>query len=465
MHALDGPGVGFRLAPRPDLPAEHRGAVLRAGFELHRVPAARLPGEGDRLREMRRHLGRPRAKLELLARAHQVERVPLRDESHVGHPGLLERGGVAELLRESVGITAGRRRGVGGGRSRFLDARLPGPDVGPDAVVLQADRTDPALAPRALGNRRHLHQALRAVHFTHHVAIPHADPGERRLTPHSARLRVGAERDVVKVEAPRERWHRADTRSALETADLRRHDRGGVNAGGRRVAAILAHRAGGRGKLGGRLPHESSGRIVEPHRERQGSPGLNLHLGRHDLHPGGFARRALRARRHLLRCRCLRLRHAAIHLRLRAEAVEPGSGREEHQPVPGDRRCRHLVLVIEPHAVDELQAILRRLEHVPAARRADVEFAVGHQRAAPDDRAEEFDGLAHGAAGLLVEGVNLSAVVYEVNPAIEDDRHRAAVHHALLLPGDAGRRDVARAHPLEASYRAHRRVVEVLLRL
>ena len=131
---------------------------------------------------------------------------------------------------------------------------------------------------------------------------------------------------------------------------------------------------------------------------------------------------------------------------------------------------------------------------MPAAGRADVELAIGHQRTATDDRAEELLWLADRLAGVLVEGINLRAVVDEVDPLPERHRHRPAVHHPLLLPlhrhlcdvgvraGGAGRscrstscrgrwsgwsgwsrwRD---CRGVEGSHRSHRRVVEILLGL
>ncbi|MFN9952020.1 MAG: hypothetical protein ACK55I_02905, partial [bacterium] len=108
VGGLDGPDVGLRLPARPDLAPQDGGCPARAGLELERVPAARLPRERNRLREVRGHLRRPGAKLQLLGRAHEVERVALGDEPHVGHPGLLERRRRAEGLREGVGVGGGR---------------------------------------------------------------------------------------------------------------------------------------------------------------------------------------------------------------------------------------------------------------------------------------------------------------------------------------------------------------------
>ena len=297
------------------------------------------------------------------------------------------------------------------------------------------------------------------------MAIPHADPRERWLALHDARLGIGRERSLVEVERPWERRHRADAGLALQGADLRRDNRGGMLARGGRVGAVVRDRAGGGRERGGRFPHEPARCVEEANFQGQRLTGGDLGLGRHDLHPGGCARRGLGGVGDLLRHRRADGCGGRQRRRLLAEAVEPGASREIEAAVGGDRRCRHFVLLVEPHPVYELQPVLRRLEHVPAARRTHVEFAVGHERAAADDRAEQLLRAADRRARLPVERIDLRAIVDEIHAVAEHDRHRPAVHHALLLPDHVRGRDVARAGRLECRGRSHRCVVEVFLRL
>ena len=298
------------------------------------------------------------------------------------------------------------------------------------------------------------------------MPIPHADPGQRWLSLHDTRLRVGGEGSVLEVERPGQGRHGTNPGPPLEAADLRGDDRRRMT-GGRGVGAVRGDASGGRRKLGRRLLHEPAGGVIEPDLQRQRRTGPDLCLGRHDLHPGWLARRPLRRVSDQLGgglglgVGCLMvLGDSRV-----AEAIQPRTGRQVDPPLPGDRRRRDLVLLDEPHPVDELQPVRRRFEHVPAARRADVEFALGHERAAANDRPEELHRLADGSTGRLVKDEDLGAVVHEIHPVAEHHRHRPAVHHPLLLPEDAGGGDVARADRLEGRRRAHRGVVEILLGL
>ena len=102
---------------------------------------------------------------------------------------------------------------------------------------------------------------------------------------------------------------------------------------------------------------------------------------------------------------------------------------------------------------------------MPATRRANEELAVGHEWASADDRAEQFLRAADRRARLPVERIHLRTVIDEIHTVAEHDRHRPAIHHALLLPDRIRGRDVARAGRLEYRGGSHRRVVEVFLRL
>ena len=149
MCGFDGPLCGLRFAPWPDLAPEEGAAALRsgecAGLKHHRVPAARLPGEGDRLGEVGGYLRWPGAQLQLLAGAHQVEGVTLRDEAHVGHAGHLQGGRIAKGFREGVCVAGGGGGGGGGGIARLADAGFGGAKISLHPVVVEVDRADPAL--------------------------------------------------------------------------------------------------------------------------------------------------------------------------------------------------------------------------------------------------------------------------------------------------------------------------------
>ena len=465
MRGFDRPGARLGFTARPHLAAQDGSLVRRAGLEFHRVPPARLPGKRNRFREVGGDLGRPAPDLELLRSAHEIERVPLGHEPHVGHAGLLEGGSGAERLREGIGVGAGRRRCAGGRRSGFLDAGLLRAEVGPNDVAVQCDRPDPALAASAFGDRRNFDEAFRPVDLTDHVAIPHADPRERWLALHDARLGIGRERSLVEVERPWERRHRTDAGLALQCADLCRHDRSGMLARGGRVGAVACDRAGGGRERGGRFLHEPARCVEEANFQGQRLTGGDLGLGRHDLHPGGCARRGLGGVGDLLRHRRADGCGGGCRCGFLAEAIQPRVRREIEESPGGDRRGRYFIRLVEPHPVYELQPVLRRLEHVPAARRTHVEFAVGHEWAAADDRAEQFLRAADCRARLPVERIHLRTVIDEIHTVAEHDRHRPAVHHALLLPDHVRGRDVARAGRLECRGRSHRCVVEVFLRL
>ena len=254
MDAFDRPFGRLGLAAGPDLATHNRPLGRRAGLEDERVPLPCLPGEGDGLGEVGGDLRGPGAELELLARPHQIERVTLGDDPHVGHPGLLERRRITKRLGKSFGIAAGRFGRVAGGWrgrvARFADPRFRGAEVGLDAVVMEIDRPDPALRPRPLGDRCDLHEHLAAVDLADDVPVPHPNPGKRGLPLHDARLLILVERDLLEVELPRQRRHRADPRLARELANLGRDDRGSMLVGRRLVGAVGRYRAGGRGELG-----------------------------------------------------------------------------------------------------------------------------------------------------------------------------------------------------------------------
>ena len=295
------------------------------------------------------------------------------------------------------------------------------------------------------------------------MPIPHPDPGQRRLSLQEAGLGIGGERDLLEVEPPGQRRHRADPRPAFEIAHLGRHGRPCVHPRRCRVAAVGRHAPGGRGEHGRRFLHEPAGGVVEPHRKRQRLPGGDQGLGGHDLHPGRLAGRALRGRRDLGGAgrpgpRCV----PGI---LRPQAIDPRAGHQVEEAVGRDRRGGHLVFLVEPCPEVKLHPVGRRLDHVEAARRADIELAVGHQRAAPDDRAQEPQRPAHRRAGRPVEGVHLGPVLDDVDAVADDDRHRPPGHDPLSLP-EAGRvGDLAAAGRPEGGGRTHRGVVEVFLGL
>ena len=101
--------------------------------------------------------------------------------------------------------------------------------IGLDGVIVHVVRAHPTLAARAFGNGGDFDHHFVAIFFANFVAIPGADPSERRFAfRRSVGIgRIGRERSVVEIELPRQR--RNDAQSGLAAG--RAIQRGGHDGG------------------------------------------------------------------------------------------------------------------------------------------------------------------------------------------------------------------------------------------
>ena len=102
---------------------------------------------------------------------------------------------------------------------------------------------------------------------------------------------------------------------------------------------------------------------------------------------------------------------------------------------------------------------------MPATCGTDIEQAVGHQRAGPDNRAEQPGWLAGRLASCAVKGMYLRAVFGEIDAVADHNRHRLAVDDCLPLPDPIGAGDITIAFERNLDGRPHRGVVKVFLGL
>lgn len=128
------------------------------------------------------------------------------------------------------------------------------------------------------------------------------------------------------------------------------------------------------------------------------------------------------------------------------------------------RGANDVVFLRQPKLLNHVDARLRRLQAVPAGRRAEIDFAVGIERRSADDRSQQLDFLDE-LSLFGIDDIEIAAVVGDIDPAIDEDRRAFPFHDAAQFPdiGLAGR--VTRPASLERQHHPLSAIVEVLLGL